>query len=371
MIRRWLSETLTSPRAALGLALRVLALFIGFNLLYIAANPIDEGRLPTLYNTVLPGRLRMVWTSGNGLFVSETRIPRMLADITAARPKQQDEYRIFVLGSSETWGAYVLPEETVSAVLDSLGLTAPDGRQVRVYNVAFPVPDGLKDLVFADYFLKHHFQPDLILFALNLSTLNPPNLHPLLLANPDITDAVVQAYRLSDIPHLDDLSQAVQPPAWERHNFLAERGDLAAWLTNQAYGFAWTLTGIDFNLPELGQQKEYADHVEWTNHRPGLLEALQQAAESHQAEVMLYASPSASSAPLFNRWIRGEAERLNLPFLDCRQLLPVSEFTNTRLHITPRGHKELANQIAIWLQERWNNPSMPLISDCPNNQEGK
>jgi hypothetical protein len=366
-----LSEGLTSPRAAVSLALRVAALFLGFNLLYLAVNPIEEGRLPTVYNTLLPGRLRATWTNGKGLYVSETRVSRILADLTAARPKQPDEYRVFVLGSSESWGAYVKPEEVFPIVLDDMGLTAPDGRHVRVYNVAYPLPDSLKDLLFTAYFLKHNFQPDLILFALNPYTFNPPSgdLHPLLLANPDLAYEVVRTYGLSGIPHLDDL--AAGAPAWERHNFFSERGDLAYWLTNQGFGLAWALTGIDYDLPTLGRQSKYGGTLEWTNIRPGTLDALKQMTAERQVGLMLFSSPSNYTAPPYNQWIRAEAERLQLPFLDCRELLPTSEFTNSGLHLTPQGHQILAEQLAEWLRARWNEPDMPLVSACPDHQEGQ
>jgi hypothetical protein len=371
MIRRWLPELLTSPRAAVGLIMRVVILFLGFNLLYVVVNPIEEGRLPTLYNTLLPGRLRATWTNSTALYVNETRVSRILSDLTAARPKQPDEYRVFVLGSSETWGAFVRPEEAFPMVLDRLGLTAPDGRQVRVYDVAYPLADSLKDLVFATYFFRHHFQPDLILYALNPYSFNPlgGGLHPLLLANTDLADEVVQTYRLTDIPHLEDLAAAVGSSAWERHNFFSERGDLAYWLSNQAYGLAWALTGEDIVLPRLGRQSKYGGNLDWTNIRPGTLEALQQMTNEQGIGLMLFSSPSNYTAPLYNQWIYDEAEHLKLPFLDCRELLPFAEFTNTGLHMTPRGHRELADQIADWMQARWETPEMPLLSACPNHQE--
>jgi hypothetical protein len=372
MIRRWLPDELARPRAALGLAARVLLLFVGFNLLYLAVNPIEEGRLPTLYNTVLPGRLRATWTNAKGLYVSETRISRVLSDLTAARPKQADEYRVFVLGSSETWGAYVLPEETLPAALDRQGLTAPDGRRVRVYNLAYPLPDSLKDLLITAYFLEHNFQPDLILYALNPYTFNPPSgdLHPLLLANPDLSEQLVQNYGLNGIPHLNSLLALVGSPAWARHNFFSERGDLAYWLTNQAYGLAWALTGLDYDLPTLGRQSKYGGTLEWTNIRPGTLEALDQMTREHHVGLMLFSSPSNYSAPGYNQWIRDQAEHLGLPFLDCRELLPTPEFTNSGLHLTANGQEQLAGQLAAWTRARWTAPGAPLVSECPDHQEG-
>src|SRR5215470_13893081 len=118
-----------------------------FNVLYLAAKPFQYGGLPSLYNIVFPGRLRMYWTDKDSYMVNETKMPRLLADLTVARPKTEDEYRVIVLGSSETWGYFNRPQDTWPVVLDSIGLKSPDGKQVRFYNLSYPIADGLKDLI--------------------------------------------------------------------------------------------------------------------------------------------------------------------------------------------------------------------------------
>src|SRR5215216_3733498 len=83
---------------------QVVGLFLVFNLIYLDAQPLRNPHL-TIYNSLVPGRLRFPYTEDDtALFVNETLLPRLIADHIISQPKAADEYRVIVLGSSETWG---------------------------------------------------------------------------------------------------------------------------------------------------------------------------------------------------------------------------------------------------------------------------
>ena len=173
-----------------GFLLRVLLkaalLFALCNLVYAAAAPAAWlGRL-SLYNRVWPGRERLPYGEDldGDCNLTLDNVPAMLASHVVSRPKAADEYRVLLLGDSATWGWLLAPDETAAAALDDLGLTAPDGRRVEVYNLGYPVMSLSKDLLLLDAALAT--QPDLVLWLVTLESFAPANqlAHPLLQNNP-------------------------------------------------------------------------------------------------------------------------------------------------------------------------------------------
>src|SRR6187401_2865823 len=100
-----LHQGLSGGKSIIHIVLRAALWMIAFNILYLVVNPFQNGGLPTLYNSLFPGRLRVAWTNSDSPYVvNELKLPRLLADLTVAQPKAADEFRVIVLGSSETWG---------------------------------------------------------------------------------------------------------------------------------------------------------------------------------------------------------------------------------------------------------------------------
>src|SRR5262249_54358808 len=133
----WISRpAVYSAGFVVRVVVRLLLLLVAFNALYLTIQPLNRQAL-TLYNTIFPGRLRLAWTDVNTLVVNEVRLPRLIADHAVSRPKQPNEYRAIILGSSDVWGYLNRPQETMPVVLDSMGLTTPDGRVLRSYNLSY------------------------------------------------------------------------------------------------------------------------------------------------------------------------------------------------------------------------------------------
>jgi hypothetical protein len=376
----WLERLLqgSTGRFAARVIVRVIGLLLIFNALYLAVGPFEaRGRLPTLYNSLFPGRLRLAWESPDlsAYMVSELRIPRLLEDHIIARPKAPDEYRVVVLGSSDMWGYMNRPQDPMPVALDNLRLLTPDGRQVRSYNLAYVYPDAFKDLLILHYLLVDGYLPDLVILVANSYSFKPPvETHWLAVENADVALGLIQQYGLTGIP-LGEISAEVElSPGWLRHSFLGEREDIAYWLINQAFGLTWADTGMDYILPaEIPTQTALGGEEEWHNVRPNILEAFLGITGSYGIPFVLVSAPVNYSVPAYQEWLAERAETLGILLLDCSALLPPQEFSDMPIHLTAQGHRLLAEQVAAWLQTVWEMPtsgSGQTVTRCPAQPAG-
>jgi hypothetical protein len=348
---------------------RALALLLVFMVLYYQVQPLERDW--TLYNRVYPGRLRFAYNEPGAMYyaANETRLKRLVADHVFAQPKRADEYRVVVLGSSETWGLLNRPQDPMAVQLGALGLTAPDGRKLSSYNLGYVWPDAFKELLVLRAALSNEKRrPDLVILAWNPYAFDPPvAIHWLANANPEETTRLVKQYQLGN--YMDEVEARLtgEPDFWRR-GFLGQRTDLANALVNQVYGFAWTLNGVDqFIPPELPHNTQRLPDIAWSNHRPKHLDAVLQEAARYNVPVLMVSVPINFGAPAYNQWLRSEAQRLAVPLLDCSDLLPYQEFTNTKLHITAAGHKAFAQQVGGLIKQFWANsvPENKLLL-CPS-----
>lgn len=368
---KWLTdnESEYTWRFVLKVVVRVAILLLVFNLLYLLVRPLESGK-PTLYNGPVPGRLRMAWrdVGEHPPLTNEVKLPRLLADHVISRPKQPDEYRVIVLGGSQTWGYLSRAEDTMPLVLDSMGLTTPDGRRVRSYNLAYVWAHGFKDLLIMHYVLAHtDFQPDLVIVVathLSFDPLRDP--HWLVTDNPELAVEVAEKYGLTQLNLEQAYAEVNRAPWWQRHNFFSERDDLAYWFTNQLYGLAWTTTGIDQNIPdEIPRKTKYGGPVGWHLRQPGVFEAFVEMADDYQVELLFLSPPVNERSQYYEAWLAKQSLDLGVPILACSDLLPPTEFTNTNLHITDYGHRLLAEQVAMRLQALWQDPDGSPFAACP------
>jgi hypothetical protein len=244
-----------------------------------------------------------------------------------------------------------------------MGVKIPDGRVLKSYNLSYVFPDGFKDLLILDEALRRVDKPDLIIFTVNDETFLPlMTTHWLAQANPDAAIRLKQQYNLSEVP-LDGVSDQ---PWLATHNFWAERSDVVAWLTNQAYGITWAETQIDYPKLAPVAPRGYGGHLDWENKRPGVLNAIAALAAQYKIPLLLISTPIDYTTP-FSPWIQGQARELNIPLLDCSALLPPNYFTNTKLHINAAGHLRFAKLVASWLQNWLNDPKLneQTVTFCP------
>jgi hypothetical protein len=360
------------PRRFLGRVLvRVLVWLIVFNLLYVVAQPFRYGGLPTVYNSFVPGRLRFPYIDDNDIaryVVYELKLPRLMADHAIAAPRQPDERRVIVLGSSEVWGYLNRPEETMPVQLDQLQLALNTGERVRFYNLGHVYPDILKELLVADYLEHSAYAPDGIILTVSPYLFFPlMETHFLLEENPELTWEMAERYGITEL--MTPTMHAFQTePDWRRNNFLADRPNLAAWLQNQVYGLAWGVIQEDvryrhdFYSPPVERQPPMTG---WQDNRPGVLDAFGQLSATHDVPVWLVIMPINLDVTWFTPWMSGEAQRVGMPLLDCSELLPPGSFTNTGLHYNAAGQAALAQQIALWLAQAPDNTDANWVFPLP------
>jgi hypothetical protein len=352
------------------MANKALLLFTIFNVVYLVLQPLSNSSL-TLYNRLFPGRLRIVWTDRTGDYlVNETLLPRLLGDHVVARPKAENEHRVVVLGSSETWGFHNLPEETMPVVLDHMNLHTPDGRQVRVYNLASIRADAFKDLLILSTALDMGVRPDLILLNTNIASYATRyQAHWLSEANADLALFLIERYHIESVPLEPLLTQVNSAPNWWRHSFIAQRHDIAAWLTNQVYGFAWAALAEDYPLEgniQEGVTPRQPFDAPLT--RADVLDAIALLAEEQGIPLLMVETPvNFIYSDAYTTWLEERTSALDIPRLDCSKLLPPNEFTSTSLHFSAAGHRAVAEQVSIWLEQHWEHFSS--VTYCPDNTE--
>src|SRR5918995_1733064 len=155
--------------------LKAILMFIALNVVYAVVDP-PVGRL-SLYNHIVPGRLRFPYEQepayyfiGYNAPVYEDFYAMFGAHVISGR-KPKDEFRLILLGDSATWGISVQAEETLSEQINQMQIKTCDGRNVRVYNLGYPMPFLMRDVLILDKAME--YEPDMVLWLITLSTLEP------------------------------------------------------------------------------------------------------------------------------------------------------------------------------------------------------
>ncbi|MDW8396446.1 MAG: SGNH/GDSL hydrolase family protein [Anaerolineae bacterium] len=354
------------------------ALLFGLtNLAFAVFDPIPAlGRI-SLYNKVYPGRQRLPYGDNPALSynLSPNDLNTMFAVHEVARPKPNDEFRVLVLGDSSVWGFLLRPTETLSAQINAAGLRWSDGRAVRAYNLGYPIMSLTKDLLLLNEGLR--FAPDLVVWVVTLESFPRDKQlgHPLVRNNAGAVRSMINRYALA----LDPTDPAlVERSFWDR-TLVGRRRDVADWLRLQLYGLLWAATGVDQYYPETYEpaQRDLEADVAWHGLRPPSLPAEALALDvlaagvkmSHEAgaEVLLVNEPILISAGrnsdvrynfFYPRWayddyrriLRQWAEAHQVRYLDAWDAVPEPEFTDSAVHLTPKGTRLFAERLLAVLR---------------------
>ncbi|MCC7361774.1 MAG: hypothetical protein IT317_19990 [Anaerolineales bacterium] len=346
-------------------------LFVALNLLFVAASPMPLlGRL-TLYNTVLPGRLRLPYGTdpAKAYNLSLYNLEAMFASQALARPKSAGEYRVLLVGDSSVWG-YLLPaHQTLAAQLNDLHLTTADGRRVVAYNLGYPILSLTKDLLLLSRLAV--YDPDQIVWLITLESFPPDKqlFPPLVQNNAPAVRGLIAQYALSLNPHDPQL---VNPSLWDR-TLIGQRRPLADLLRLQLYGFLWAATGIDQDLPadyppraeDLAADESFhgltpPHTLTTTDLAFDVLAAGVQAAGDTPLLLVnepMFVSAGQNSDLRYNffypRWAY-DAYRVLLAqaadahawrYLDLWDAVANTEYTDSPIHLTPLGESQLAARL--------------------------
>ncbi len=223
---------------------KAILLFVLMNVVFALVNP-PVGKL-TLYNYIVPGRVRFPYEQEAKFYSAGHNAPvyedfdAMFGAHMISKRKSADEFRVVLLGDSATWGISVQAEETLSEQINRLDLRTCDGRLIRVYNLGYPMPFLMRDVLVLDKAME--YQPDMVLWLITLYTLEPKTAETYFIASqPARYLKLVNAYGL----HLPHLSGPVQEPSFWDRTIIGQRKRLKDIVINQAYGILWAGTGID------------------------------------------------------------------------------------------------------------------------------
>lgn len=373
-----------SPVNALRVLVKAALIFAALNLLFAWWNP-PIGKL-TLYNWLWNGRVRFPYSESPQFYSQDYNIPVIQdfdamfgAHVISGAEKPADEFRVILLGDSSTWGGHVIPEHTLAFEINRLNLTTCDGRVIKAYDLGYPWPSTVRDLLILDY--AKRYDPDMVLWLVTLHSFEKkPADRDFLVPHAERMAQVIAEYELK-LPKVYS-EEVAKPTFWDK-TIIGQQERLKSLLLNQVYGLMWTATGIDNanalpqDLPPLPQ--DVLEDVSYFDYKspaeaPVLLRSL-------MLDVVRVGNEIAGRAPLvvvnepiyivsghnsdlrynhiYPRWAY-DAYRLSLadwmgaqgyPYFDYWNALPSSEFSNDMAHRDDYGEVHFAELLVPVLQE--------------------
>jgi hypothetical protein len=358
------------------LLLKAMGLFIVFNFAF-ATLDVPWGKL-SIYNTIVPGRLRVPYEQQPEYYNFAHNLPvfedfdAMFASHVIAQEKAANEYRIVVLGDSADWGFHLQPKQIFTEQLNARNLVTCDGKQIRVYNLAYPLPDAVKDLLILDHSLK--YEPDAVLwFVTAMSLQDKSSAKSLIIPHSRRARQLFERYDLEP-----EVAQYLAEPTFWDQTLLGRRQVIKKIITLQIYGLGWMATGVDFYqrpyepvwLAEKNPSKTQKQTNSWNDWDFSVLQAGYSLAGDIKMvvinEPIFIADSDNPEADYNSRYTRPfyDAYRSQLQewmaeeghvFLDFWNLLPPTGFSDNPIHRSADGESLLADALT---------PALLTIS-CP------
>ena len=351
-----------------GVLLKATTLFLLFNFAFVIFSKVPFGKL-TIYNSLIPGRERFPFGEApqaynRSLFDLDAMFASHIID---GRPKGPDEYRVLLIGDSSVWGTLLKPEETLAGQLNARAITAC-GKNVHVYNLGYPYISLAQELLILDQALQYH--PDMVIWLTTLESLPKEKQFgsPLVANNPDRIRAIIAKYNLN----LDPNGPALDEVSNQSQTFLSRRREVADLFRLQMNGLLWAATGIDQYYPkdyeraqiDLEDDKKFHDLAPGVNLDEVLsFDILEAGMTAAHVPTLLVNEPILISNGrnsdirynfFYPRWAYDQyrslfaerAGRNHWNYLDTWDLVPMQEFTNSGVHMTPYGESLLTEHVA-------------------------
>ncbi len=345
------------------MTLKGLALFLLLTVI-LGTIPADTLGKVSIYNHLVPGRPRLPFgeTPQRSYNLSLYNLEAMFASHEIMREKAQDEFRVILLGDSSVWGTLLKPEETLSGRLNALQMQIC-GKPARFYNLGYPTISLAKDVLILQRALKE--KPDQVIWLTTLEAFPADKQLSSPLA--ENNGAVLRPLLGIDTPALS--TSLVDYTLFNR------RREFADWARLQLYGVPWATSGIDQDYPTRYQPAAVDLEADDAFHdlKPGddlqaslawdVLKRGMDLASSGQLPVLLVNEPILISNGLnsdtrnnfyYPRWAYDEYRRefqvkangYNWQLLDTWDSIAMDQFTNSAIHLTPRGEVILAELVA-------------------------
>ena len=342
-----------------------LTLFIIINLIFAVWQP-KMGQF-SAYNVIFPGRERLPFgeNSAESYNLSLFDLNAMFTShVISGVPKNDNEFRVVLIGDSSVWGTLLKPQETLAGQLNSAKISACR-KNVRVYNLGYPTISLTKDVLMLSYGMK--YEPDLVIWLTTLEAfpVEKQISSPIVANNQETLNSLQNRYGLEFDPN---------DPAFLKHSswIIGNRRALADIIRLQIYGVMWAATGIDQVYPtdyERAQTDLEADE-KFHEAQPPMLDAKSLAMNAlvtgirviGDTPVMIVNEPMLISSGensnirynfFYPRWAYNQyrdmmaelSQKNNWNYIDLWDLVPANEFTNSAIHLTPTGESLLAEKL--------------------------
>ena len=346
-----------------------MVLFLVINLLYSAFGSSGIGRL-SLYNHIFPGRLRLPFGEipAEAYNFSLDNLDAMFAShVISADEKKDGEYRVVVIGDSSTWGVLLRPEETLSGLINA-DLLNCDDRLINVYNLGYPTLSLTKDIMILDRAMQ--FKPDLIIWLVTLEAfpLDKQLTSPIVANNLNEIRQISEKYDLQ----LGLTGQSELTLNTYEKSILGQRRALSDLLRLQLYGTMWSATLIDQIYPSDYEHAQIDLKNDLDFHNLALPELKN---EQLAFEILAAGEKIAGEVPIllinepilisngensdirynfyYPRWAYDQYRNLlseysndhSWRYFDFWDIVPMEEFTNSAIHLTPIGENILASHL--------------------------
>ncbi|MEM6284682.1 MAG: hypothetical protein AAF787_21010 [Chloroflexota bacterium] len=221
----------------------------------------------SVYNTLVPGRERFPFSnasqSDNNVTISNLDV-LFGSHIIYSAARDDDEYRVFLLGDSAMWGFNLVAADQYATHINAQNPATPDEQPVRVYNLAYPGTSAAKDLLILEYAMR--YSPDLVIWMVTPTGLTHEEQisHDITRSNPNFARTVFDNYRLDLEPDY------ITTTLWER-TLYGQREQLFRLLRLQLYAGTWAGIGFDHRIPDTypTPTNDFDDDLRWRDRDPG------------------------------------------------------------------------------------------------------
>ncbi len=359
------------------IVIKALLLFAFVSILFFILNPSETLGKISLYNHIFPGRTRLPYGDNpqRAYNLSLFNLEAMFASHELAfGEKPDDEYRVILIGDLSTWGFLLPHEQALSSQINEAELVTRDGREIRVYNLGYPVMSLTKDLLMLSYAMR--YEPDMVIWLVTLESFPKSKqlFPPLLQHNPQPVGDLITAYQLDLDP---DDPAFVKPSLWDQTLF-GQRRNLADLIRFQIYAILWSATGIDQDIPKTytPRQEDLEDDNSFQGFLPGeltegdlafgMIEAAHLMAGDMPIILVnepMFISEGENSDIRYNffypRWAYDQyRQMMNVKsaeegwiYFDLWDAVDNEEFTNSAVHISAEGTAQLARRVAEVIEQ--------------------
>jgi len=347
--------------------IKALSVFVLINVLYgLIQPPVAD---VSAYNSIFPGMKRMPFGISEDPFtVAMDDLDALFVSHEISAEKKPDEIRVALIGDSSVWGEGLFLSDTLSGQWNQLNPRC-GGKTIKVYNLGYPHPSILKDLMFIEEAQER--QPDAILWFVTLNTLmNQNRLNPFITANRARALQILNAY---DFPYAPKKALSEMDEGFYQRTLLGQRSFLARWMKLQALGLIWSVTGKDRNdsphqpaviSPDVKRDPGYRGMEPGSDLRASLLLGALEAGYDLAGETPLalvnepiFVASGQNSAIRYNdlypRWaydqyrdiVAAHAQAASQTYLDLWDAVPPEFFFDPALYFNADGKRLLAERI--------------------------